>query len=43
LVVAAQTVDATTQYAISLRGESGANSIAGAMNLFGITMTVVAA
>lgn len=43
LSVAAQTVDATTQYAVSIRGEAGANSIANALVLFGLAMNVVPA
>jgi hypothetical protein len=43
LSVAAQTVDSTTQYAVSIRGESGANSIAGALVMFGLHMNIVPA
>lgn len=38
---AAQTIDEVTQYAISVRGESGANSIASALVLYGAYMTIV--
>jgi hypothetical protein len=38
---AAQTVSATSQYAIGIRGESGVNAINLALVLFGIRMTVV--
>jgi len=43
LAIAAQTVDSTTQYAVSVRGESGANSIAGALCTWGCTMNIVPA
>jgi hypothetical protein len=38
---AAQTVNSTTQYAVSIRGESGANSLAFALVMFGLYVTVV--
>jgi len=38
---APQTIDETTQYALSIRGEAGANSIANALILFGLYMTIV--